>query len=90
MAENPVILKDMAAGNQMHRLKVRQEIHGSLQGGEVNGMEKLRRFFNEEEGVTLIEYGLIAALVAVALVTALTALSGKLQSTFNYVASQLK
>ena len=53
-------------------------------------MEKIRRFLSEEEGVTLIEYGLIAALVAVALVTALTALSGKLQSTFNYVAGQLK
>lgn len=53
-------------------------------------MEQIRRFLKEEEGVTLIEYGLIAALVAVALVTALTALSGKLQSTFNYVASQLK
>ncbi len=53
-------------------------------------MEQIRRFLKEEEGVTLIEYGLIAALVAVALVTALTALSGKLQSTFTYVASQLK
>ena len=33
-------------------------------------MEKLMRFFKDEEGVTAIEYGLIAALIAVVIITA--------------------
>ncbi len=32
-------------------------------------MERIKRFLKEEEGVTAIEYGLIAALIAVACVT---------------------
>jgi pilus assembly protein Flp/PilA len=34
-------------------------------------MEKIKRFFKEEEGVTAIEYGLIASLIAVAIIVAL-------------------
>ena len=41
------------------------------------------RFLKDESGATAIEYGLIAALVAVVLVTALTALGGQLSSTFT-------
>jgi pilus assembly protein Flp/PilA len=47
------------------------------------------RFLKDESGATAIEYGLIAALVAVVLVTALTALGTKLQGTFNKVANEL-
>ncbi|WP_312598885.1 Flp family type IVb pilin [Brevundimonas sp.] len=49
----------------------------------------ISRFAKDESGATAIEYGLIAALVAVALVTALTAMSGKLQGTFNMIAGKL-
>jgi pilus assembly protein Flp/PilA len=80
----------MAAGIHSNTTKGGLEISGLPKGKEVNRMEKMKRFFREEEGVTLIEYGLIAALVAVALVTTLTTLSGKLQSTFTYVSNQLK
>ncbi|HEY3948675.1 Flp family type IVb pilin [Phenylobacterium sp.] len=48
------------------------------------------RFLKDESGATAIEYGLIAALVAVVLVTALTALGGQLSTTFNSVADSLK
>ena len=43
------------------------------------------RFINDESGATAIEYGLIAALVAVVLVTALGAMGNKLSGTFNKV-----
>jgi len=47
------------------------------------------RFLKDESGATAIEYGLIAALVAVVLVTALTAMGTKLQGTFNSVSAAL-
>jgi pilus assembly protein Flp/PilA len=47
------------------------------------------RFFKDESGATAIEYGLIAALVAVVLVTALTAMGGSLENTFNGISQEL-
>ena len=47
------------------------------------------RFLKDESGATAIEYGLIAALIAVVLVTALTALGTQLQATFNGIATKL-
>ncbi|MDB5424804.1 MAG: pilus subunit protein PilA [Phenylobacterium sp.] len=47
------------------------------------------RFLKDESGATAIEYGLIAALIAVVLVTALTALGGKLGTTFGKVEAAL-
>jgi pilus assembly protein Flp/PilA len=46
-------------------------------------------FLKDESGATAIEYGLIAALVAVVLVTALGLLGNKLSGTFNTVANNL-
>jgi pilus assembly protein Flp/PilA len=48
-----------------------------------------QRFCQDESGATAIEYGLIAALVAVVLVTALSAMGTKLQGTFNKVTADL-
>ena len=48
------------------------------------------RFFNDEAGATAIEYGLIAALISVAIIAAATTLGTKLASTFNSVSAQLK
>lgn len=47
------------------------------------------RFFKDESGATAIEYGLIAALIAVVLVTSITLIGTKLQATFNKVSAQL-
>jgi pilus assembly protein Flp/PilA len=49
----------------------------------------LRSFIKDESGATAIEYGLIAALVAVGLIGALTALGGALQGIFNSVSTAL-
>lgn len=43
----------------------------------------MTRFSNDESGATAIEYGLIAALVAVVLIGALTAMGTSLESKFN-------
>ena len=46
------------------------------------------RFANDESGATAIEYGLIAALIAVAAISAMTTLGTKLTSTFRAVSNQ--
>ncbi|MBW2740191.1 MAG: Flp family type IVb pilin [Deltaproteobacteria bacterium] len=52
-------------------------------------MKKLISFFKDEEGATAIEYGLLAALVAVAIVVGAGALGDSLNTTFDNVADQL-
>ena len=47
------------------------------------------RFWKDESGATAIEYGLIAALVAVVLVTALGTMGNKLSGTFTKVTNDL-
>jgi pilus assembly protein Flp/PilA len=49
----------------------------------------MKRFAADESGATAIEYGLIAALISVAIVAALTTLGGKLTSTFTTVSDKL-
>ena len=48
-----------------------------------------KQLIQDEAGVTAIEYGLIAALVAIAAIAAMTTLGTSLSSTFSYVASTL-
>ncbi len=52
-------------------------------------MQKIARFFKNESGATAIEYGLIAALIAVAVITAVTTLGTRAGATFNAVADQM-
>ncbi len=49
----------------------------------------MKQFLSDDRGVTAIEYALIAALVAVALILALQMLGGSLESNYNEVASGL-
>ena len=49
----------------------------------------LQKFFKDESGATAIEYGLIAALIAVALITVLGVLGGALNDIFQKVADEL-
>ena len=50
----------------------------------------IRKFFKNEEGATAIEYGLIAALIAVAAITAMGNLGNTLTGTFNNVANEME
>ena len=51
--------------------------------------ETVRRLMEDTNGVTAIEYGLIAALIAIAAIAAFTSVGGRLSATFNYIAGQL-
>ena len=48
-----------------------------------------KQLIQDEAGVTAIEYGLIAALIAIAAIAAMTTLGGNLKNTFSLVASEL-
>ena len=52
-------------------------------------MAKFLKLIKNEEGATAIEYGLIAALIAVACIAALQSVGSQLSSTFSHVGSSL-
>ncbi|MDH5556268.1 MAG: Flp family type IVb pilin [Alphaproteobacteria bacterium] len=52
-------------------------------------MSFIKAFINDESGATMIEYGLVAALVSVAAIVALQLLGSQLQVIFNTVSSYL-
>ena len=49
----------------------------------------INRFIKDEEGATAIEYGLIAALIAVAIIGAVSTLGGTTASTFASVSAAM-
>ena len=53
-------------------------------------MNLLSRFVRDESGATAIEYGLIASLIAVAIIAGATALGTSLNSTFNTLSTDMK
>ena len=52
-------------------------------------MKFIKKFRKDEEGATAIEYGLIAALIAVAIIGAVSALGSGTAETFNTIADKL-
>lgn len=48
----------------------------------------LKRFAADEAGATAIEYGLIAALIALTILTAMAALAGGTSNLFNHIANE--
>ncbi len=52
-------------------------------------MSKFLKLIKNDKGATAIEYGLIAALIAVAAIGAMSNIGTKLSSTFNNVSNQL-
>ncbi|MBD3760224.1 Flp family type IVb pilin [Sphingomonadaceae bacterium G21617-S1] len=53
-------------------------------------MRKFTKLLRDGRGATAIEYGLIAALIAVAAITAMTALGNQLSTTFSNVSNNMK
>lgn len=49
----------------------------------------ITRFFKDNSGATAIEYGLIAALIAVVIITGVTAVGTSLSTTFTTVSGKL-
>ncbi len=52
-------------------------------------IEKIAWFVQDQDGVTAIEYGLIAALIAIGIVVALTTVGTDLKTVFSTVAADL-
>jgi pilus assembly protein Flp/PilA len=52
-------------------------------------VSKFLKLIGNEEGATAIEYGLIAALIAVAAITAMKSVGTTLNSTFSNVSTQM-
>lgn len=53
-------------------------------------LKTIRNFIDDESGATAIEYGLIAALVSVAAIAALSALGSSLQDIFGVASDELQ
>jgi pilus assembly protein Flp/PilA len=53
-------------------------------------IKTFKSFVDNESGATAIEYGLIASLIAVTIITAVTTIGTKLSTTFTEVGSNLK
>lgn len=52
-------------------------------------MKRLKQLLADIDGATAIEYGLIAALIAVAIMTSVTGLGSQLNKTFSKTSSQM-
>jgi len=53
-------------------------------------MTFFKNLLRDEQGATAIEYGLIAALIAVAAINAMTAVGGEISNTFTKVDTKLQ
>ncbi|AZN69939.1 Flp family type IVb pilin [Georhizobium profundi] len=49
----------------------------------------IARFMKDESGATAIEYGLIAALISVGIITAVSTVGNNLETTFNSISNGL-
>lgn len=54
-----------------------------------HGLNWLKSFIGDDEGVTAIEYGLIAALIAVVIIAAIGLVGTELNSTFTTIKDAL-
>ncbi|MBB6488377.1 Flp family type IVb pilin [Rhizobium lusitanum] len=53
-------------------------------------MRVVRRFFSDKTGATVIEYGLIAALMSAAIISGVGAFGGSLANTFNLLSNTVQ
>jgi pilus assembly protein Flp/PilA len=79
----------MVAGNHIITARHGNRNSKLLRRKEVSRMEKIKKFLKDEEGVTAIEYGLIAALIAVAVIATVTLVGNQLKTVFSQVQSGL-
>jgi pilus assembly protein Flp/PilA len=52
-------------------------------------LTNLKAMIRDEEGATLVEYGLLLALIALVCIAALTAIGGNLQTLFGNIGAQI-
>jgi pilus assembly protein Flp/PilA len=56
---------------------------------ELEEKTMLKRLIAEEEGQTLVEYGLLISLIALVVIAVLTLMGNKIKNTFNAAGNQL-
>lgn len=61
-----------------------------MKEGATKLVKSIKIFVTDELGATAIEYSLIASLVALAIIAAVSQLGGQLQNSFNEISSNLK
>ncbi|MGA2937774.1 MAG: Flp family type IVb pilin [Syntrophobacteraceae bacterium] len=52
-------------------------------------VERVKRFFRDEEGATMVEYALMVSLIAAVCIVAVTAMSTQVQNLFTSVVASL-
>jgi pilus assembly protein Flp/PilA len=52
-------------------------------------MERIKNFFKDESGASAVEYGLLVALIAVGLITAMTGLKDSIATAFTSAGTAL-
>ncbi|GAA4220179.1 hypothetical protein GCM10022253_23720 [Sphingomonas endophytica] len=70
------------------------DLNGTSAGTEIRflveiDMQKIRSFLKNSKGATAIEYGLIAALIAVAAIAAMRGIGTQLNTTFSNVQTKM-
>lgn len=70
-------------------MAIRHELVSFCVGEQTVMKSALQRFWNDERGATAIEYGLIAALISVAIISAATTLGTNVNATFRKVANNV-
>ena len=75
---------------QAYRDKAMPQLNsrGDFSSGD-QAMKFIKMLFRDQTGATAIEYGLIAALIAVAAIAAMQGLGGQLSATFNTTSSSM-
>ena len=53
-------------------------------------MNKLMKFFKDEEGLELVEYAVMLALIVVAIIVTITLLSTEIEKSFNRVYKEIQ
>jgi pilus assembly protein Flp/PilA len=59
-------------------------------GGVIKMLAKIFKFLKESKGAALIEYALIASLIAIAAIAAMTGLGGHIKNKFNHIQTKME
>ena len=82
---HPPILEELKTEARKRGLWTMQRT--GVRGGE---QRMIKRFFAEEEGQTLVEYGLLISLIALVVIAVLTVMGRRISNTFGAASNQMR
>jgi pilus assembly protein Flp/PilA len=71
------------------RIRDETSAPGRGQGQEESGVTAIQKFLKDENGATAIEYGLIAALISIVVISGALAVGGSLSDLYEMVSSKV-